>query len=155
MPRAVSRWVEVANERVVGALFFVAMAAASVQGPTWQSIATGGGAIVVGISGWAITDRLSQQTERDRKQDLEMKEALAQIVASHEKASAKQEANVLRLTDSVESIANKTHDTAIKSLELGMVVKELQDSVSAMRAKLDAREQRELEELRKARESRR
>lgn len=155
MPRAVSRFLEVANERVVGALFFVAMAATSVQGPTWQSIATGGGAIVVGVSGWVITDRLSQQSDRDRQQDAAMKEALSQIVASHEKATAKQEANVQRLTDSVEAIANKTHDTAIKSLELGMVVKELQDSVSAMRAKLDAREQRELEELRKAREARR
>ncbi len=155
MPRAVSRFFEVANERLVSVLFFVAMAATSVQGPTWQSIATGGGAIVVGISGWAVTDRLSQQAERDRQQDVAMKEALAQIVASHEKATAKQEMNVQRLTDSVEAIANKTHDTAIKSLELGMVVKELQDSVASMRAKLDARDQREFEELRKEREKRR
>lgn len=155
MPRTVRRLLELVNEQAVAAVLFVGMAVTGASGPTWQSIATGGGAIVVGISGWAITDRLSQQAERDRKQDIEMKEALAQIVASHEKATAKQEANVLRLTDSVESIANKTHDTAIKSLELGMVVKELQDSVAAMRAKLDAREQREIEDLRKAREARR
>lgn len=149
------RFLELANEQLVSIVLFVGMAVASSGGPTWQSIATGGGAIVVGISGWAITDRLSQQADRDRQQDVAMKEALSQIVTSHEKATAKQEANVQRLTDSVSAIANKTHDTAIKSLELGMVVKDLQDSVQAMRAKMDAREQREIEELRKAREGRR
>ncbi len=155
MPRTVRRFLELANEHAVAAVMFVGMAVAGASGPTWQSIATGGGAIVVGISGWAITDRLSQQAERDRQQDAAMKEALTQIVASHEKATAKQESNVQRLTDSVESIANKTHDTAIKSLELGMVVKELQDRVASMNAKMDARDQREIEELRKAREAKR
>lgn len=155
MPRTVRRFLDLANEQLVAAFLFVGMAVASTGGPTWQSLATGGGAIVIGISGWAITDRLSQQAERDHQQDVAMKEALTQIVASQEKASAKQEANVQRLADSLESISNKTHDTAIKSLELGMVVKEMQDSVASVRAKVDARDQREVEELRKAREARR
>lgn len=160
MPRIVSRLLEIANERVAGALFVFAMAMSAGQGPSWQAVATVGGGIVVAGGGWVINRQIDQQTERDRKQDQErealradFKESLSAIVATNKETSQKSEESQKRLADSVGSVTEKTTDLAIKVIELGVVVTGTQENQKAVSAKLEALKDKEIEELRKEREA--
>lgn len=148
MPRPVSRFVEVANERVVGALFFVAMAVASGQGPSWQTVATVGGGIVMAGGGWVIVDRLAQQAERDRNQDQALKDALK------ENREALKEA-FQDVRDLSSSAVNRAGEAISAGLELKSSVGDLKASVAELRSEIakerekrEAKEAREYEELR-------
>lgn len=148
MPRTVTRLFEVANERLVGALFFVAMAVASVQGPTWPVIAKYGISAAVGIGAWTLKERLDQQDKRDDAQDVALKEAVREILAqSKEDKQQVRDLSASAVTRAGEAI---TAGLELKSAvsDLKAAVAELKDQVREERIKRETREQKELDELR-------
>lgn len=148
MPRIVSRILEVANERVAGALFVFAMAIANGQGPSWQAVAAVGGGIVMAGGGWVITDRLAQQADRDRKQDEALKEALKENRdALKESVQQMRDLSASAVTRAGEAITSGISlKNSVDTLQKG--VSELSQQIQDEREKREAREQKELEELR-------
>jgi len=148
MPRIVSRLFEIANERVAGALFVFAMALANGGGPSWQAVATVGGAVVMAGGGWVITDRLAQQEERDRKQDEALKETLKENrEALKESVQQMRDLSASAVTRAGEAISSGLAlKTSVDILQRG--VSELSEQIKDERAKREAREQKELDELR-------
>lgn len=150
MPRTVRRFLEVANEHVAAAVFFIAMSVAHTPGPSWQTVATVGGALVMAGGGWAITNQLAKQDERDRKQDEALKETLK------ENREALKD-SVQQMRDLSASAVTRAGEAITSGLVLKNSVETLQKSVSELsdqikdeRVRREEREKKELEELKAA-----
>jgi hypothetical protein len=104
---------------------------AATNGPSWQTVAAVSGGVLLAGGGWVVTDKLGQI-----QHDLQ------------------------RQSDAVAVLADKAHEAAIQSIQLGMVVKEAQQKqaeqdkrLDGLGARLDAADARELGELRRQREA--
>lgn len=152
MPRTVRRFIEVVNEHAVYAVLFLAMAAQSVQGPTWPTVAKVAGGAAVGIGAWTLKERLDQQEKIDSEQNAALKEALRDNREALDRFGANNDKAMQQVRDLSSSAVNRAGEAISASLELGKAVNDLKDELKNERQKREFREQQELDELRKDRE---